>query len=645
MRDHLRFVIAFLEAATISAPHIYHSGLFLSPQVLAVRPLYEQYARPLVRVVRGFPITWGLIVSTIFHHDPCLEAFWSPCNKFVAVIKSRTVELLDAVTLKRLVTFESPEDCRTQWLSFSPDSRFLTQFHEGKITTWDLQTGGPVGTISPTSGVSLANFFSSAYSTDGKAVVVACRPSLANNTIATYDLLSNTYARSYQVPDGHIIIQIWTHGELLRFATVKPGFITTWEAPFTLIHDPVEVESLSIPEDATDGEHFLFLPTLFRLAFVVRATMFIWDAKASKLLFESGPISRSIPDSDPPYFGSSFSSDGRFFACMDATKAYIWKESPTGYVLHQKLEFDNATTFIGPLLSPDGGSVVVYSNPTMHLWPTKDQHTPSPNVQTRDDSGFDFVLEFSQDETLAACARLGESLVTILDLKSGDPRLIIDTGMRVEGLGVAGSTVVVVDGGKIVTWNLPSENCAPNARVNVNDSARTTPFNRSLSSCQPRSPIHISISPDLSRFAISGNPRGSTFTDMEIRDVSTGRCLASTTTTRLMVPWFTPDGREVWCVDQDCSTYRWKIVEDSESGATELKPLTPTARPPGAFSRTSPRGYELTEDGWLLSPTKKRLLCLPDRWKAHEAYRSWSGRFLGLRHGTLQEVVIMELFE
>ena len=631
----------------MSAPHIYHSGLFLSPQTLAVRSLYEQYTRPLVRVVRGFPITWGLMVSTVFHHDPCLNAFWSPCNKFIAVTKSKTVELLDAVTLKRLVTFTSPGDSCNQWLSFSPDSRFLTQFHDGNLTAWDLQTGGTVCTIPPASGVSLAHFFSSAYSTDGKVVAVACRPSLANNTIATYDLLSNTYTRSYQVPDGHIIIQIWTHAELLRFATVKPGFITTWEAPFTLIHDPTEVESLPIPEDAADGGRFLFLPALFRLAFVVRATVFVWDANASRLLLESGPISRSIPDSDPPHFGSSFSSDGRFFAYMDTTQAYVWKESPTGYILHQKLEFDNATTFIGPLLSPDGGSVIVYSNPTLNLWLTKDQHIPSSDVPTRDDSGFDFVLEFSPDETLAAYVRLGESLVTIIDLKSGDPRLIIDTGMRVEGLGVAGSTVVVADGGKIVTWNLPSENCAPNTTANVNDSVRTTPFNHPLSSCQPRNPIHISISPDLSRFAISGNPRGSAFTDLEIRDVSTGRCLASTTTTRLMVPWFTPDGCEVWGVDQHCSVEGWEIIEDRKSGLTELKPLIPTARPPEAFSflRKSPRGYELTDDGWLLSPTKKRLLCLPDRWKAHELYRTWGERFLGLRHGTLEEVVIMEFLD
>ena len=253
----------------------------------------------------------------------------------------------------------------------------------------------------------------------------------------------------------------------------------------------------------------------------------------------------------------------------------------------------------------------MYNDPVMHLWPTKDQYLPLPGIPTRDNNGFSFFLKFSSDETSAAYVRAWGSWVTILDLQSGNPRLVIDTGMRVGGLGVAGSTVVVVDGEKIVTWNLPSENCAPNSRVNVNDSVKTTAFDYSPPSCRLRGPIEMSISPDLRRIALTGYPEVSLLARLEIRDVSTGKCLVGTRNSgTLRRPWFTADGREVWGMGQGPSVSGWEIIEDSKSCATELMPLKPTSCPPRAFSWKSLHGYELTDDGWVLSPAGKQLLWL-----------------------------------
>ena len=65
---------------------------------------------------------------------------------------------------------------------------------------------------------------------------------------------------------------------------------------------------------------------------------------------------------------------------------------------------------------------------------------------------------------MAATGRLKGNTVTILDLKSGGPRLTIDTGMEVLGLRMTGSTIVVLGAGKVVTWNLPAGDYTPNAR-------------------------------------------------------------------------------------------------------------------------------------------------------------------------------------
>ena len=113
-----------------------------------------------------------------------------------------------------------------------------------------------------------------------------------------------------------------------------------------------------------------------------------------------------------------------------------------------------------------------------------------------------------------------------------------------------------------------------------------------------------------------------------------------------MVPWFTPDGRETWgSLEEGSSLSGWKIIEDSGSSVVKLQLLGPTACPSGALPWQSSRGYKVTDDGWILSSTRKRLLWLPHLWNSDEKNRTWSGRFLGLRHDELSEIVIFEFVE
>jgi len=180
---------------------------------------------------------------------------------------------------------------------------------------------------------------------------------------------------------------------------------------------------------------------------------------------------------------------------------------------------------------------------------------------------------------LAAFTRREENTVTVVDLQSGDPRLVVDPGMEVVCLGVTGSTVVVAGKEKIVTWDLPARNHALDARVDINDSIRTIMFDPSQESILPSA-----ISPDLSLFVIDGYTAGSHSKNLGIYDVSTGACLAFTALSESLESLrITPDGREVWAVDDDSSAHGWKIIEDRESGITKLEPLETTMSPPGVF--------------------------------------------------------------
>ena len=513
----------------------------------------------------------------------CAEAVWSPCNKFIAVARFGSTDILDAATLSKLSTVNSPLSPSRRGLSFSPNCRFLTQFDDGDLASWDLQTDGPLGIVTSGSDVLPGNAFSSTYSADGKVVAVACEvwPDCSEDEdyykddydtfITIYDL-SGAHPGSCNAPEGHIITPIWTHGGFLRFSTVnrQASSITTWEVPFTLTHAPAEVETLPIPDGSVYAKRFLFLPPLSRLAFTLSGTILIWDIRTSKLLLKSEPIPDLhlvwTPDIAYTSSRSSFSSDGRFFTCMNATgDVYVWKESTAGYTLHQKLAFADPGVSAGPCLSPDGEFIIMPLRSTIHLWPTRSQTLSPSSVPTGDDSDSrNIVLGFSPDEKLAALGRRGANAVTILDLQSDESQWVIEMGVGVERLGIAQGTVVVVGEGRVVTWNIPVANRASNSGANVNDNVQiivTSDFSPNW--CDTASPLVYMDPAGRSRTMIVGYlERSDTRFDY---GAPTGRNFGG-----IMVnfepTWqrLTPDGGSL--------VEGQEIVEEGESCVMELKP-------------------------------------------------------------------------
>jgi len=595
-----------------------------------VYKLYKKYVHPLARVVRGIPISWGTSFATVKYSDVVLTAAWSSCSRFIALELLKATEVLDAVTLERLHTFMHP-DSWNGWLSFSPDSRSLirTDDEDNGSTAWDLQTGGRISATPSALDTPSSSYFSSTYSMDGEIVAFAFRD-LEDNAvtgISTYNLISGTHIYSHRVSEGRIVARIWTHGEFLRFAAVKPGSITIWEVGFTSEHTLAEIESLPAPGDTGSEEH-LFLPTLSRLAFILRGAVLIWDARDSEFLLNfvgGGQLG-----------GLSFSSEGRFFACGSLDQGiHLWKETPTGYVLHRKLIFKADTT---PLLSPDGESIIASNYPDTQLWRTTDPISPHSSIPTQPtEFQTEFVLAFSPEKSFIATGRLGENIATIVDLKSGDPRLIVDTGMKVCGLGVTESTVIVVGSGKIITWDLPAGDCVLDARADIHDSVRTIMFNH-----PPPFPGRLhsaSISPDFNHLVITGeDARG-----LGIYDTSTGKHVVGTTTGIVRHPWFTRDGREVrHSMRFVCGGE--KIIRGEGSDDIGLEPLEKSNYPSGGYLWESSHGYDVTDDGWILDSRKKRVMWLPHHWRVFE-YRIWNERFVALFDPGLPEPVIIELYE
>ena len=595
------------------------------------------------------PNSWERVVATAKVNALLYDAVWSPCNRFIAVPNVTSVELLDAVTLGRLCVFELPSTTSDHLLGFSPDSRFLMLCMGEEFISWDLRTGGRLSTISLELDYRDTIYISFKLSKDGKMVAVAYKSrdfGDINNTydtfINTYDLLSGERVGSCRVPEGRMTYPIWTHDEYLRFATIHPKLITIWQSPFTLEHPPVEVTSLPVPDGIIDAERFLFLPSLSRIAFVLGGAIQVWDLKVPpKLLLKSEPVLTLENKKNSRSRGSpcgSFSSDGRFFAYSNsAGEVYVWEESPVGYLLHQRLPFFPSRFFRGPRLSPDGESIIIPLNFEIHRWHTRDQDLSLLSVLTQD-----FTLGFSADEKFAAFARRKENLVTIIDLQSGEPRWITDVGVKIDCLRMAGSTVVLVGEEKIITWNLPGGDCTFNA--SVHGVVRTTFLDPSSPSHNLGTPRYMSIFPDLSRIVVARMGPTRVGSVLEVDSVSTGLSPASIKTRSVMIPRFTQDGREVW-VGRDIISAEWKqceIIEDGESGTVELKfPSAQGLQSKGFWESSS--GYAVTDSRWILSPSQKRLLWLPHRWRSVE--RAWGGRFLGFLDGELSEAVVLEFLE
>ena len=633
----------FFEVISISAPHIYHSTLLLSPKTSIARSLYGPQASPLARVVQGVPTSWDPNIASTNFPGGVGTVAWSPCSRFIAVSQylSDKVAVLDAATLEKIYTTcpvsrpEGPEK-----LMFSPDGRFLTGYFDavaslpGFIANWDLQTGGLISSASRVTDHWMPS--SMTYSECGTMIGLLFVESSAT-TITTYNILSATIT-TYNVLSGmrisfHSVEKavtptIWTHDECLRFATEELTSITIWEAGFTSKQPPTKAYSLPIPDGFTSGGFHALSPTLSWLVFVFEGRVVVWDAQHRKILLDSAEVM------DPEQV--SFSPDGRFITYgTEGPEVCHWKECPPGYPLHRI--FVTGAGFATQIVSPDGESVVTFGSSIVQLWRTVDSPTFLSGVliQSFRATPENFILEFSPDEKLVAVTRPWDSTITVLNLKSGDVRAVIDTGTGIYSMRITGSTIATVTLGKVITWDLPVGDDALNVRMDTNDSVRTSMFDNSMPT---RANLYVSISPDLNHIAskrLSG--------DLHIYNMQSGKLLAVAKSMG-HVPGFTPDGRVVWCAAADGQFDRWKITRDETLDVTKLESLGSTEHPLEGFPWRSSHGYQVTDDGWVVNSDKKRLLWLPHNWRSGKKFiRMWRRKFLALLHGELPEVVVLEL--
>jgi hypothetical protein len=282
------------------------------------------------------------------------------------------------------------------------------------------------------------------------------------------------------------------------------------------------------------------------------------------------------------------------------------------------------------------------------LFSTEVSVTPLSDLpaQTLHQETKDFILEFSSAHTLAVATRMRGKVVTVIDLSCGLPQLIIDMDTEVYATRVIENTAFIFSNAKISTWNIPIRGGDGDHRADVSNSMFTTSLKVSD---RPNSPyldpgwyddpeiIAASISPDAQYIAVLGKNH------LETYDMATGNHLHFNWLWRAPPVWFIPDGNESWYIYTRYRIERMAVGNDGEYHLTEVEDEQLTRNLPRRYPWKSTLGYEVTGDGWILSPNGRHLLWLPYHWQLDEESRKWDGCYLALSHGGLPEPVILDL--
>ena len=606
----------------MSAPHIYQSALILSPRESIVHKLYRPQVNPLVTVIWGIPPLWGSSIATTRLWPSICATAWSPCGRFFAVSWNKTskVLVLDAVTLEQLYTMD-PLDGEIIWgrFIFSQDSCLLAGYSHGRncIVSWDLQTGGVVGRIDISETRSC---YSMIFSGCGKMIGALFH----GGTIMIYNITSGISIATHLVQEP-IGSTIWTLGDSLQFSTRGLGSVTIWQTNFTSGYSPTKVSSISAPSNTP--KKYVLHPVLCWIAFIIEGRVVVWDGQHHKTLLDS-------VDAENPR-SLAFSSSGHFLVCgTQDIEFYLWKESPDGYILYQK--FSHGVKGVVPLISPNEESIISYSNKYVQLLYIANSSISLASIFTQTAwSHQGSRISFSPDGSLVAVAVRLSSTVTILDTKSGTLWLTIDADTKICGLRITGDQIVVVGDERIITWELPARDTACSV-MGISNSIRTTTFQHPAAIDR----LYASISPNLNYVAIGGLHRPK---DLRVYSTYTGKELAEANSIGFS-PGFTPDSQGVWLSTVHGKVGQWSIVEEGGPGIIKLQKSEGTTSSQSGFPWLSPYGHQITDDGWIVSSSGKRLLWLPPYWQPVDIIqREWNRNFLAVWHTSLPAPIIFEI--
>ena len=569
-RDCFHFVTKFFEPINISAVHIYHSALELSPLSSIVRRLYYHQRRaPFPRVAFGTPNSWDPSVSL---PRRCKHFTWSPCGRFFAnELSDIAVEIRDPVSSELFSTLTKPGARLVGEPAYSPDGRSLARLSNTALIIWDIQTGGVAMEIGH-SGVS--HDVSLAWSGDGGSI---CATSLAPPTLSVdvfvFDIVSGTMTSPSAVGlqgEPHI----WAYNKSFRLATMlcddRACTIDIAEVGLVLS----KIESYCIRLGGKYSRIGTFSPTAYRISISDSIQLRIFDIRSSECLLEqTGRFSADC-----------FSSDGSLFAASPSTDIHIWKCTSDSYTPWRVLPIRGHTfrgfhlQFSPTLLSL---SLFGYTRSVITVLRLDD-----PPITTHPNGHTPFAV-LSPCGTYMLTGHQGDGTIAITNPLSQTPSHFIDTDMKIEMLALTGNVLLVLGSGTVAAWRLTEEGAVDGVlddrRAGHGDSIWTI----------PRSPLTSPVlSIDDQTVTIKQKEN-----DIHIYHMGTGEVLQPA-----QAPTHHPGHKYLpWINYQRCMHY----PHYCESYDAQWQPVGGWQVSPAAL-----------EEGWVKDPEGEHQLWIPAEWRA-----------------------------
>jgi len=613
-RDYFHFVTTFFELINVSATHVYHSALELSPLSSVVRKLYyHQRPHPSPRVVIGLSGSWDPSTAAATTHSYYLSSTWSPCTRFVAVVAEEAAEIRDALTLKLLSTLQSPRVTTRfrQGLAYSPDGRSLAGCSDTGIIIWDTQTGGVVKEVD--CGIT-GDGLELVWSLDGE-VIATISPRVSEAiTVHVYDVATGT-----KLPSGTFLSRgksyLWAHDKSFRIAMAgqdrKGWTIDIFEVGPTL----TKVESfpfrLNCPFEG-------FSPTTYRISLSTAGDrdhdpeLLIWDIRNSEVMLqETGR-----------YWHFNFSPDGSLFAAFTGDRLIVWMYASGCYT--RRGEFRQTPTPLG--FSPNSSSILACAGTllqVLHLDHSPAAH-PKESVVAAPSRPQD---AFSPDCTYIATASCGESTVKITDLRSQNPSpsQFIDTDLEISAMVLTGNVLLVKGPDTVVAWLLTDEGVVDgifgNTRADRNDSlweiSLRARWVRLLGRGGDGDDRHLEFSVEDGIAAIKLNGYV-----VRTYHTGTGETLkAVETPLRLRPTWYSFHNRQ----RDDCELYHRDLCKNR-----------------GLLDCDWPISQTTLREGWVKDPEGKHRLWLHARWRSAGNDVDWLHNATTLRLRNSSELVVVK---
>ena len=504
-RDYFYFVTKFFGVISVSAPHIYHSALVISPHSSVIRKNY--YCQPFWHAkpwaVYGVPSSWDLNTFLNVHYA---SYTWSPCGQFFSTLSSSSVEEWDATILEKRSHLQ-PHAARKVWsvhdyfpdaLAYSPDGHSLSCFFGSVIVIWDLKTGGVVEEIE-TNVPSGHNPYILVWSSDETTIHAlfleededveedgdgeedgdseesgdsdeeghpsehrAWKKNRAWEkdrawvkdrawAVTAYDITSGKKAYG-SIVQSSVKPHLWLHGTSLQVMAMvydnnSQATINILEIQPNSINNLIEsfpVNNLIELLPQGTSTRISFSPSTYQVSAVtpVTGTLFVFDIQSSKVLLQR--------DGYYPQRGSCFSPDGSLLAAFQPErKVIVWEYMPEqGYTLQTTLPFQDSykSGLQGSEFSPLSSAILMSSNNHLEV-----RHLEGPRTNYQERSHC-YAIFFNSGTCVVTTSGPG-SIFTITNLQNGSSQCI-DTKFKIHRLAITGNILLVQGENMVAGWQL-----------------------------------------------------------------------------------------------------------------------------------------------------------------------------------------------